>query len=127
MQRFTRLAIWKREHALALKIYDVTRSFPRKEIFGMTSQLRRAAVSVPCNIAEGAKRRHRLDYAKFLNIAEASLAEVETLLLLAGDVGYLNQQRAKPLLAEAQEISRMICVFRQKVELADRSPRTVNC
>ena len=74
MQRFTELTVWQRSHELALEIYRLTERFPKDERFGVTSQLRRAAVSTASNIAEGSKRQHRRDYARFLNIAEASLA-----------------------------------------------------
>ena len=83
MQRFTDLKVWQRSHALVLAIYRATMSFPADERFGITSQLRRAAVSVPSNIAEGSKRQGRLDYARFLNIAEGSLSETQYLLMLA--------------------------------------------
>jgi len=121
MQRFTQLAVWQRGHALTLAIYDSTRSFPREELFGLTSQLRRASVSVPCNIAEGSKRRHRPDYARFLNLAEASTAEVETLLMLSRDLGYLSKNQAATLLDDAEQISRMLCTLRCKVELVERT------
>jgi four helix bundle protein len=130
MQRFTELTVWQRGHALTLAIYDATRSFPKDEVFGLTSQLRRASVSVPCNIAEGSKRRHRPDYARFLNMAEASLAEVESLLMLSRDLGNLSQPKTTALIDEAQEIARMLCVLRRKVEVAQRTgdaSRTVNC
>jgi four helix bundle protein len=82
MQRFTDLKVWQRSHAFVLQIYRLTGSFPNEERFGLTSQLRRAVVSVPSNIAEGSKRRSNRDYAHFLNLAEGSLAEADYLLLL---------------------------------------------
>jgi four helix bundle protein len=112
--------VWERSHAFALTIYKDTDVFPRKELFGITSQLRRAAVSVPCNIAEGSKRRHRSDYARFLNIAEASIAEVEALLMICKDLGYLAPARAKQFLEEADAIARMASVLRQTVESTER-------
>ena len=121
MQRFTQLIVWQRGHALALAIYESTKTFPREELFGLTSQLRRASVSVSCNIAEGSKRRHRPDYARFLNIAEASAAEVESLLMLSRDLGYLNQHKASALLGEADAVARMLSTLRRKVELMERN------
>jgi four helix bundle protein len=103
-----------------LAIYKDTETFPRTELFGLTSQLRRATVSIPCNIAEGSKRRHRSDYARFLNIAEASIAEVETLVMIAKDLGYLAAVRAKQLLDEADAIARMSSALRQTVESTER-------
>ena len=86
MQPFTELKVWQRSHALVLEIYTLTRDFPAEERFGLTSQLRRAAISVATNIAEGSRRQHAQDFARFLNIAEASLAELEYLLMLTHDL-----------------------------------------
>jgi four helix bundle protein len=116
MQRFTDLRVWQRSHALALEIYRVTGAFPRDERFGLTSQIRRAVVSVPTNIAEGSKRQSCQDYARFLNIAEGSLAETEYLLFLSRDLGYLAEDVAGAPLAEITEIARMLHALREKVE-----------
>ena len=83
MQDFRDLKVWQRSHQLTLQIYRITSKFPPHELYGLTSQLRRAAASVPTNLAEGSKRRHGRDYARFVNIAEASLAETEYLLILS--------------------------------------------
>ncbi|MGD1149213.1 MAG: four helix bundle protein [Thermoanaerobaculaceae bacterium] len=116
MQRFTELQVWQRSHAAVLEIYRVTRQFPASERYGITAQLRRAAVSAPTNIAEGAKRSSRKDYAHFLNIAEGSLAETEYLVLLSRDLKYLPMAEADTLLAELAEIMRMLAGLRRKVE-----------
>jgi four helix bundle protein len=116
MQRFKDLKVWQRSHALVLDVYRLTESFPHEERFGLVSQLRRAAVSVPTNIAEGSKRRGSQEYARFLNIAEGSLAESEYLLLLSGDLGYLTPEVTEPLFAEIEEIARMLYGLRIKVE-----------
>lgn len=116
VQRFTDLKVWQRSHALVLEIYRVTATFPADERFGLVSQLRRAAVSVPCNIAEGTKRQRAPDYARFLNIAEGSLAETEYLVILSADLGYAPAAVRDKLTAEAQEIARMLHALRQKVE-----------
>jgi len=116
MQKFQDLKVWQRGHALALEVYRVTESFPKTEQFGLTSQLRRAASSVPTNIAEGSKRRTRQEFARFLNIAEGSLAEVEYLLILCRDLGYLSAAVAAQTLAEVTEIAKMLSVLRAKVE-----------
>ena len=122
MQRFTDLKVWQRSYALVLAIYRATASFPSDERFGITSQLRRAAVSVPTNIAEGSKRQGRLDYARFLNIAEGSLGETLYLLMLARDLGYLPQDVATSLLSEADEVARMLHALRVKVQPGDEAP-----
>jgi four helix bundle protein len=118
MQRFTDIRVWQRGHALALSVYRATTSFPPAERFGLTSQPRRAAASVPTNIAEGPKQRKGQDYARFLNISEGSLAETEYLLMLSRDLGFIAEDKAGALLNEISEISRMLSVLRAKVEAA---------
>jgi four helix bundle protein len=118
MQHFSKLQVWQRSHKLVLGIYRATFGFPAGERFGVVSQLRRAAASVPTNIAEGAKRQGGHDYARFLNIAEGSLAEMEYLLMLSRDLGYLTEAKAEPFFAEVSEIARMLCALRTKVEVA---------
>jgi four helix bundle protein len=118
MQRFTELKVWQRSHALVLEIYRVTAAFPDDERFGLVSQLRRAAVSVPCNIAEGSKRQSAPDYARFLNIAEGSLAETEYLIILSADLGYLTPATKDQLTTEVQELARMVHALRQRIENA---------
>ena len=85
---FHDLEVWRAAHTFVLDVYPMTAAFPKQELFGLTSQLRRAAVSVPANIAEGFSRRGRADKARFFNIAEASLAECRYYLTLARDLGY---------------------------------------
>lgn len=116
MQRFTDLKVWQRSHALVLNIYRATEPFPSAERFGLVSQLRRAAASVPTNIAEGSERRSGQEYARFLNVAEASLAESEYLLMLSRDLGYLKHELASATLSEVAEIARMLHALRSKVE-----------
>mgnify|MGYP001056574090 CR=1 FL=1 len=120
MQRFIDLKVWQRSHALVLLLYPLTASFPADERFGLVSQLRRAATSVPANIAEGSKRQGKGDFARFLNIAEGSLAETEYFVLLARDLHYLPADRAQSLLVEIDEIAKMLYALRTKVEQADR-------
>lgn len=119
MQHFRDLKVWQRSHALVLDLYRITATFPKDERFGLVSQLRRAAASVPTNIAEGAKRQGRQDYARFLNIAEGSLAETEYLVLLSRDLNYLPSESAEAAMAEAGEIARMLHRLRSKVESHD--------
>ncbi|MGC1659408.1 MAG: four helix bundle protein [Candidatus Acidiferrales bacterium] len=115
MQRFTNLLVWQRSHALALAVYRLTAKFPGDEKFGLTSQLRRAALSVPTNIAEGSKRISRQDYARFLNMAEGSLAEAEYLLMVSRDLGYATAQEIESHQKEATEIASMLSSLRAKV------------
>jgi four helix bundle protein len=117
MQKFTDLKVWQRSHQLTLNIYRLTSKFPSHEQFGVTSQLRRAAASVPTNIAEGSKRRQARDYARFINIAEASLAETEYLLILSRDLGYLPTEQGgwSHLMGEIDEILKMLNSLHNRV------------
>lgn len=115
MQRFTDIEVWNRSHALALRVYAVTRSFPDEERFGVVAQYRRAATSVPANIAEGSKRISRADYARIFNIAEGSLAETEYLTMLARDLAYLAVEPARELLTEIAGVARMLAALRRTV------------
>jgi four helix bundle protein len=87
---FRDLKVWQRAYELTLYLYRATKKFPKEEMFGLTSQIRRAASSVPANIAEGYERNHRKEYLQFLFIAKGSLGELDTYLLLARDIGYMS-------------------------------------
>lgn len=106
IKRFTDLIVWRKSHKLVLEIYKVTKPFPSDEKFGLTSQIRRAAVSVPANIAEGFKKRGKKDKANIYNIAQGSLEEVRYYLILSKDLGYLKSNDA--LLSDVDEISMML-------------------
>jgi len=116
MQRFTNLKVWQRSHDLVVRVYRETESFPKHENFGVTSQLRRAVMSVPCNIAEGSKRKSSKEYAHLLNIAEGSAAESEYLLLLCRDLGYVTEAKTEEILGELREIASMLSGLRVRVE-----------
>ncbi len=92
LRDFKKLDIWHEAHQLALKVYKESRSFPKEEIYGLTSQLRRAVVSIPNNIAEGCGRNSKKELNNFLNISMGSSSEVEYLLLLAHDLNYLQNE-----------------------------------
>ena len=109
---FVDLRVWQKSHALTLSVYSLTGGFPKHELFGLTSQMRRAAVSVPANIAEGFKRRGRLDKVRFLNIAAASLAELRYYLILSADLGYLPSGSQA---AELDEASRMLSAYERTI------------
>lgn len=91
MQNFKDLLLWQEAHKLALEIYEATKKFPKEELFGITSQIRRAAVSIPCNIAEGCGRYTSKDFANFLQIALGSTNETDYLMLLTKDLNYLSE------------------------------------
>jgi len=116
LQRFTELKVWQQSHALALEVYRLTRSFPSEERFGLASQLRRAVLSVPTNIVEGSKRSSRQDYARFLNVAEGSLAETEYLIIFSRDIGYVTAEVATQILSQLAKIAGMLNNLRAKVE-----------
>lgn len=105
---FQELTVWRLAHRLVLDVYAVTRRFPRDELYGLTSQIRRAAVSVPANIAEGFRRRGLTDKARFLNIAESSLEEVRYYFILATDLGYHD---CRPLLADLDAVARLLNAY----------------
>jgi four helix bundle protein len=99
-----------------LSVYRMSVGFPQAERYGLTSQLRRAALSVPTNIAEGSKRITNNEFARFLNIAEASLAETEYLLMVSRDLGYITVAQATKTFAEVSELAKMLHGLRKKVE-----------
>ncbi len=105
LESFKQLEVWKRAMELTKEIYATTSKFPKEEIYGLTSQMRRAAVSIPSNIAEGYKRRNIGEYIQFLCIADASAAELETQIILSKDL-FLNNDfiKAESLLQEVQKM-----------------------
>ncbi|MBI2919946.1 MAG: four helix bundle protein [Planctomycetes bacterium] len=121
MQRFTELEVWRLAQDLAATIYQNTASFPADEKFGLTSQVRRAAVSISCNIAEGSKREGSRDYARFLNVAEGSLAEVESLCFLSRRLGFLQNTPSADLFERIDLLARKLHALRLQVTGARRS------
>jgi four helix bundle protein len=103
---YRNLMVWQKAVALVTQVYAVTKAFPREEVFGLTVQIRRCAVSVPSNIAEGQARLSKGEFRQFLGIAKGSLAELDTQLLIAENLGYL--QDAGPLFEQIAEVGRMI-------------------
>jgi four helix bundle protein len=114
------LEVWQRSKDLALEFYRVTRSFPGDEKFGLTSQIRRASVSVAANIAEGQARVHTGDFVRHLSMARGSLAEVETLLEIATGLDYLQREKVKQLWNELQTVGRMLTALIQSLEAHSR-------
>jgi four helix bundle protein len=104
-RRFQDLKVWQKSHQFVLDIYKLARSFPDYELFGLTSQIRRAAVSIPANIAEGFKRKGKADKVRFFNISQASLEETRYYLILAHDLGYAETE---DLQREADEVGRLL-------------------
>src|SRR5580658_9049674 len=104
VQSYRDLVVWKKSIALVLEVYRCTQTFPKTETYGLTSQLRRAAVSIPSNIAEGQARLSTGEFKQFLGNARGSLMEVETQILIARALRYLENHRSETLLAAASEI-----------------------
>ena len=116
MKDFRRLKTWHKGHALVLMVYEATKGFPKEELYGLTSQIRRAASSVPANIAEGCGRGSNAELGRFLQIAMGSTLELEYHLLLAKDLGYLNEAAHGRLSAELNEVERMLSTLLRKVK-----------
>lgn len=114
IENFQQLEVWQQAHQLVLAIYRLTQSFPPEERYGLISQIRRAAVSVPANIAEGFKRRGQAEKIRFYNIAEASLEETKYYLILARDLGYTTDTSS--LFDDAESISRLLYRLIQSIE-----------
>ena len=104
----SKLLVWQKSHELVLKIYEVTKNFPKDEQFGLTSQIRRAATSIPSNIVEGKARGSSKDYNRFLLIARGSLEETKYQLLLAKDLKYINEEMYKEVLNITKEVGRLL-------------------
>src|SRR5690606_17565997 len=105
---FRRYAVFEKSHQLALDLYRVSGRFPDEERFGLTAPVRRAAMSIPTNLAEGAGRTTDVDFARFVEIAMGSASEVEYQLLLARDLGYLDARGYEPLCANVVEVKKML-------------------
>ncbi|MEZ6153392.1 MAG: four helix bundle protein [Pirellulaceae bacterium] len=115
VQSYKDLIVWQRAMELVTQIYKETKSFPKEEMYGLTSQLRRAAVSIPSNIAEGHARKGTAEFRNFLSIARGSLAEVETQLLISLNLNYLDQTRLAQLMAIQIEVNKMVNALMQKL------------
>jgi four helix bundle protein len=102
------LIAWRKAMDLVTDVYRVTQAFPRDELYGLTNQLRRAAVSVPSNIAEGQARFSRKEFHHFLSQARGSLVEIETQLTIAENLGYLGPNQLRPLLDKASELGKIL-------------------
>jgi four helix bundle protein len=113
---FQDLLVWQKAHQFVLAVYRFTDAFPQKEIYGLTSQLRRAAVSITANIAEGFKERSKTDKARFLNIAQGSLEECRYYLILANDLKYGDSQQ---LMSQIEEVSRLLERYRSAILASD--------
>jgi four helix bundle protein len=115
VKTFKDLDIWKRSIQLVKEIYRASSLFPSNELYGLTAQMRRSAISIPSNIAEGCRRRGPKEFARFLNIALSSLAELETQLIIADELSYLEKDDSLVLFELIDHISRMVFNLRKKL------------
>ena len=111
MRDFRKLAVWQKSHQLTLDVYQWTKTFPRDELYGMTSQVRRSASSIGFNIAEGCGREGDAELARFLTISVGSASELEYQLLLSHDLGYLADDVYNDLAVRVEELKRMLAGF----------------
>ena len=112
-KRFTDLIVWQKAHAFVLSIYRMSSSFPKTEIYGLTSQIRRAAVSIPANIAEGFKKKSKADKVRYMNIAQGSLEEYRYYLFLIKDLGYAD---TKELLCQIDEVGKLLAAYSKAIK-----------
>jgi four helix bundle protein len=108
VQSYRDLVAWNKSMDLVTEIYQVTEKFPKEELFGLMSQLRRAAVSIPSNIAEGKGRLSKGEFRQFLGNARGSLAEVETQIIIAQNLAYLDEAETKRLLTQVEEVGKIL-------------------
>jgi carbamoyl-phosphate synthase large subunit len=114
-KHYKELLVWQKGMVLAKLVYKLTMRFPAEERYGLTSQLRRAVVSVPSNIAEGQARQGTKEFLQFLSHAEGSLAELETQLLLSVELGFAQQKEVEPALKEIDELQKMLVALKRKL------------
>ena len=115
MRDFKKLIVWERSHKLASVIYRLTKQVPKEELYGITSQMRRAAISIPTNIAEGSGKNTEKDFSRYLSIASGSASEVEYLLILAKELEFIDKKDFELLITEINEIKKMLNTFQIKI------------
>ena len=115
MRDFHNYMVWQKAHQFSLRIYGLTKKFPHDELFGLTSQIRRASTSIPINIAEGCGRRTDAEFAYFLDVAAGSASEVEEELLLALDLGFIGKDEHQDLDSKVTEIKAMLGALMDKL------------
>lgn len=116
LKSFKDLKVWQKSYQLCLELYKITKRFPKEEIYGLTSQIRRAAVSIPANIAEEYGRRTTLDYIRSLYIAYGSNCELETQILLSGDLDYIERKETLRILDNIGDVERMLKALIKSLE-----------
>lgn len=122
MKNFRELRVWSKAHELALIMYPITQDFPKEEQYGLTSQVRRATLSIPTNIAEGCGRFSDLEFARFLSIAMGSASELEYLLLFARDLKILPQEKHDQVMNPLVEVKKMLFTLIKKIKPEREDP-----
>jgi four helix bundle protein len=122
LRNYKELKVWQKSYQLCLRIYRATDVFPKNEGFGLTSQMRRSALSIPSNVAEGYGRKTTPEYLRFLSIAYGSTCELETQLLLSGDLGYLDKENLSGLQRDIREVERMMKALIKSLENKHLTP-----
>ncbi len=117
--QYKKLKIWQDSVTFSINIYKITKQFPHDEQFGLISQLRRAAISIPSNIAEGSKRGTKKDFAAFLRIAHGSSAEIETQLFIAKELNFIKEEDYKNLITSLEKIMGMLASFIKTISKSD--------
>ncbi len=112
---FGKLIVWQKGILLSKKIYQITKTFPREELYGLTDQLKRSSVSIPSNIAEGYGRNSRADYKRFLSIALGSVYELQTQLIISKELNFLNEKIYNEIISLSKEIDRMLYAMIKKL------------
>lgn len=126
MRPFQELVVWQKAHQFALAVYHASAGFPGDERFGLTSQVRRSAVSIPANIAEGSARPGETEFRRFLGIALGSATELEYHLILSKDLGYLSPETHERLDTSLAEVKRMLVAFCRRLQDGPPPPRPTN-
>jgi four helix bundle protein len=117
MHNYLELKIWQEGRALVKEIYSITITFPKEELYGLTSQIRRAAISVPSNIAEGTGRGSNKEFNRFLEFAIGSLFEIETQIILANDLKYINAEEFEIIHTKIKSLIRMVVKFKSTLNI----------
>ena len=120
MRDFRKLQVWEKSHDLTLKVYELTSQFPSNEMYGLTSQIRRACASIPTNIAEGCGRNTSADFGRFLQIAMGSASETEYLILLAHDLKYFNTNQYAELIDTIIRVKKMLTALLKNIRTDSR-------
>lgn len=115
MHNFKELKVWQKSRKLVKEVYLITKKFPKEEQYGLTSQVRRAAVSIPSNIAEGCGRKTDKDTKRFFDIAQGSSFEIETQIILAHDLGFISRKETAKIWRKIEEVQKMIRGFSQSL------------